>query len=55
VLAAIARPDHVAAGIDEAIDIGLREATPGGSVLVSPMFPMSPAERERVLARAGVD
>ena len=52
VLAAIARPDHVAAGIDEAIDIGLREATPGGSVLVSPMFPMSPADRERVLARA---
>ena len=53
-VAAIATPDQVAAEIDEAIDIALRSAAPGGSVLVSPMFPMSPAERDRVLARAVV-
>ena len=54
VVAAISQPDQVVADIEEAIDIALGSAAPGESVLVSPMFPMSPAERERVLARAGV-
>jgi len=54
VVAAISQPDHVVVDIDEAIDVGLRHAAPGGSVLVTPMFPMPPAARERVLARAGV-
>ncbi len=53
-VAAIARPDYVVGDIDEAIDTGLRHATPGGSVLVTPMFPLPPDARERVLARAGV-
>ena len=53
-VAAIARPDHVVDDIDAAIDVGLRHAVPGGSVLVTPMFPMPPAARERVLVRAGV-
>jgi UDP-N-acetylmuramoylalanine-D-glutamate ligase len=45
--------DHIADDIDGAVSRALEACPDGGTVLVSPMFPMRPDERERVRALLG--